>query len=87
MAALLESWTFQVVVVVDDDIDVFNEKEVVWAILTMVDPKRDITMVDNVHTVFTTAMGHNKMIIDATKPLDRAFPERFKIPDRDLQRI
>ncbi len=87
MAALLESWTFQVVVVVDDDIDVFNEKEVVWAILTMVDPKRDITMVDNVHTVFTTAMGHNKMIIDATKPLDRAFPERFKIPDSAMQRI
>ncbi|NLX90458.1 MAG: UbiD family decarboxylase [Firmicutes bacterium] len=87
LAALLESWTFQVVVVVDDDIDVFNEKEVVWAILTMVDPKRDITMVENVHTVFTTAMGHNKMIIDATKPLDRAFPERFRIPESAMQRI
>jgi 2,5-furandicarboxylate decarboxylase 1 len=87
MAALLESWTFQIVVVVDDDIDVFNEKEVVWAILTMVDPKRDITLVDNVHTVFTTAMGHNKMIIDATKPLDKAFPEQFRVPEEAMRRI
>lgn len=87
MAALLESWTFQVVVVVDSDIDVFNEKEVVWAILTMVDPKRDVTLIDNVHTVFTTAMGHNKIVIDATKPLDRAFPERFRIPESAMQRI
>ncbi len=87
MAALLESWTFQAVVVVDDNIDVFNEKEVIWAILTMTDPKRDITMVDNVYTMFTTAMGHNKIIIDATRPLDRAFPECFCVPESAMQRI
>lgn len=33
LAALLESWTFQAVVVVDDDIDVFDEKEVIWRCL------------------------------------------------------
>jgi UbiD family decarboxylase len=87
MAALLESWTFNVVVVVDANIDVFNEKEVIWAVLTMTDPKRDITMVDNVYTMFTTAMGHNKVIIDATKPLDRAFPQRLSVPESAMQRI
>jgi len=87
MAALLESWTIQVVVVVDDNIDVFNEKEVVWAMLAMVDPKRDVTMVDNVYTMFTTAMGHNKIIIDATKPLDRAFPKLLNVPESAMRRI
>ncbi|MDO9535939.1 MAG: UbiD family decarboxylase, partial [Bacillota bacterium] len=68
-------------------IDVFNEKEVVWAMLAMVDPKRDITMVDNVYSMFTTAMGHNKVIIDATKPLDRAFPQLLNVPESAMQRI
>lgn len=87
LSALLESWTFQVVVVVDKDVDVFNEKEVIWSLLTMVDPKRDITVINNVHTVFTTALGHNKIVIDATKPLDKAFPERFKVPESAMQKI
>lgn len=85
LAALLESWTFQVVVVVDADIDVFNEKEVVWALLTMVDPQRDVTYVRNMSTTFTTAMGHNKLVIDATKPLDRAFPTRFRVPPAAME--
>lgn len=87
LAALLESWTFQVVVVVDSNIDVFNEKEVVWAVLTMADPKRDMTMVENAYTVFTTAMGHDKYVIDATRPLDRAFPEQLRVPESAMQRI
>jgi UbiD family decarboxylase len=87
LTALLESWTFQVVVVVDKDINVFNEKEVIWALLTMVDPRRDISIINNVFTVFTTALGHNKIIIDATRPLDRAFPEILKVPDSAMQRI
>lgn len=87
LAALLESWTFQAVVVVDSDIDVFNEKEVVWALLTMVDPQRDITYVRNMSTTFTTAMGHNKVVIDATKPLDRAFPTRFRVPPEAMENI
>jgi 4-hydroxy-3-polyprenylbenzoate decarboxylase len=35
------------VIVVDDDIDVRNWKDVIWAVSTRMDPARDITLVDN----------------------------------------
>jgi 4-hydroxy-3-polyprenylbenzoate decarboxylase len=35
------------IVVVDDDVDVRNWKEVIWAITTRVDPTRDTTLVDH----------------------------------------
>ncbi len=87
LIALNESTTNQVVVVVDDDIDVFNEKEVIWAMVTMVNPDRDITYIRNLYTMFTTAMGHNKVVIDATRPLDRPFPTLFKVPEQVLNSV
>lgn len=88
LCALMESWTFQVAVVVDEDIDVFNEQEVIWAILTYVDPKRDVDVIKNVGTsVFTSAFQHSKVVIDATRPSHVAFPVRFKVPDEALQRV
>jgi UbiD family decarboxylase len=82
LVALNESWTFQTVVVVDEDIDVFNEQEVMWALNTRVDPLRDVTLIKNVgRTVFDTAMAYNKLVIDATKPLDRPFPCVIKVPE------
>ena len=87
LAALLESTNFNYVVVVDSDIDVFNEQEVIWALITMVDPKRDISSCRNMWTQFTVAAGHNKVVIDATKPLDRAFPGRINIPSYAMDRI
>ena len=35
------------IVVVDDDVNIRDWKEVIWAITTRVDPLRDTTMVDN----------------------------------------
>ncbi|HYZ39537.1 MAG TPA: UbiD family decarboxylase domain-containing protein, partial [Stellaceae bacterium] len=35
------------VIVVDDDIDARNWKEVMWAISTRMDPVRDVTLIDN----------------------------------------
>lgn len=87
MVALNESSTNQVIVVVDDDIDVFNEKEVVWALATMVNPERDVTYIRNLYTIFTTAMGHNKLVIDATRPLDRPFPTMLKVPEQVLKSV
>jgi 2,5-furandicarboxylate decarboxylase 1 len=87
LAALQESWTFQVVVVVDDVIDVFNEQDVLWAALVYVDPSRDVDMIHNIPTVFTTQMGYRKVIIDATRPLDRAMPEMNRLPEDVLSRI
>ncbi len=87
LVALNESSTNQVIVVVDDDIDVFNEKEVIWALATMVNPERDVTYIRNLYTVFTTAMGHNKLVIDATRPLDRPFPTMLKVPEQALKTV
>jgi 4-hydroxy-3-polyprenylbenzoate decarboxylase len=35
------------VIVVDDDIDVRNWQEVIWAITTRMDPARDLTILEN----------------------------------------
>ena len=87
LAALLESTNFNYVVVVDSDIDVFDEQQVIWALITMVDPKRDISTLKNMWTQFTTAAAFNKVVIDATKPLDRAFPGRISIPAAAMERF
>jgi 4-hydroxy-3-polyprenylbenzoate decarboxylase len=35
------------VIVVDDDVDVHNWQEVIWAITTRMDPARDLTILEN----------------------------------------
>jgi UbiD family decarboxylase len=87
IAALAESWMFNWVVIVDKHIDVFNEQDVIWAMLTNVDPKRDVDVIQNAYTLFDTAAGYTKLIIDATQPLDRPFPEMLKVPDEAMQRM
>lgn len=80
-------------VIVDEDIDVYNEEEVLWAIATRA--KADnIVIVPQIITdplIPTTydesrlkpgTMG-SKVIIDATKPLQSPFPERV-MPPEDL---
>ena len=81
LAAMLESNFFHWVVVVDEGIDVFNEQEVLWALASYTDPSRDVDMIKNSYTLFNTAAGYQKVVIDATRPLDYPFPERFKVPD------
>ncbi len=87
LAAIQESWTFQVVVVVDDVIDIFDEADVVWATLVNVDPSRDVDMIHNIPTVFTTSLGYSKVLIDATRPLDKAIPEMNRVPKEAMERI
>jgi len=87
MLALNESVQTQAVVVVDEDIDVFNEKEVIWAALTAVNPQRDVDLIRNINTVFTNSFGYNKLIIDATRPLDVAYPAVIKVPDEVMARV
>ena len=87
LAAIQESATFQVAVVVDDVMDVFEEADVVWAALVNVDPTRDIDVINNIPIVFTTAFGHRKILIDATRPFDRTIPEMNRVPRETLDRI
>jgi 2,5-furandicarboxylate decarboxylase 1 len=87
LAAIQESWTFQVAVVVDDIIDVFDEPDVLWSVLVNTDPTRDVDMIQNIQTVFTTQMGYRKVLIDATRPLDRAMPDVNRVPPDAMERI
>ena len=80
------------VVVVDADIDPFNEQEVMWAVATRVQPDNDIDIIRNIKgNTLDPSLVHDirgsKMIIDATKPVDRPFARRLNIPDEAMERI
>jgi 4-hydroxy-3-polyprenylbenzoate decarboxylase len=51
---MLGTWSYlrqfmytKFVIVVDDDVDVHNWQEVIWAITTRMDPARDLTILEN----------------------------------------
>ncbi len=80
------------VVVVDADVDPFNEQEVLWAVATRVQADKDVDILKNVkgNTLDpsqTDDVMTAKMIIDATKPLGRPFAERLRVPDEALARV
>ena len=64
------------IIVVDDDIDIRNWQEVIWAMTTRVDPARDLTLVENTPIDYldfaSTVSGlGSKMGIDATNKVAR----------------
>ena len=77
---LVTSGQLDYVVVVDDDIDIFDEKEVVWAIITRLKISKGVDVIKNMPR-------GDKVIIDATKPLDVPFPEKNKIPDEVMKNV
>lgn len=91
-----EPENFRMIVVVDDDIDVFDEKAVSWAIGTRFDAHQDLQVVprwngpggllptnyayDELGT--RTARMSSAVIVDATKPAPPIrYPERAYVPD------
>lgn len=79
------------VVVVDADIDPFNEEEVLWAVATRVQADEDVDIIKNVkgNVLDPSLKGEiltAKMIIDATRPLSRPFAERIQVPADALER-
>ncbi|HLG69897.1 MAG TPA: UbiD family decarboxylase [Chloroflexota bacterium] len=87
MSALLESWQFNWIVVVDEDIDVFDEQEVLWALYTYTDPSRDVDVLKNQYNIFHSAARDQKIIIDATRPLDTVFTAKINVPAAAMDRI
>ncbi len=79
-------------VVVDEDIDVFNDEEVWWAVATRSQPSDDFDILRNVQgsqldPSQTTEDTMSKLIIDATMPLSRPFAPRLSIPEEVMNRI
>ncbi len=81
------------VVVVDHDVDIFNDRQINWAIATRCQPDRDIAIVTNTRgsdlDPSTKEDGNTaKWGIDATaKPSLAAFTPRHRIPSDVWQRI
>jgi 2,5-furandicarboxylate decarboxylase 1 len=92
MAAFSASNFIKIAIVVDDDIDLTNLKEVMWAISTRVQPESDVQSLTGLQGhVLDPSLRHeikgSGMIIDATKPLDRPFPRRGLVPEEVLRTI
>ena len=78
MQAFVEMPNLKLAVIVDDDIDVFNEREVMWAVATRVHWDKDIEIIREVQS-FRGWLGDAVAIIDATIPLKGEWPVRNEI--------
>ncbi len=84
------------VIVVDDDIDVRNWKDVMWAISTRMDPVRDITLVEKTPIDYLdfaspeSGLG-GKMGLDATNKeppeTHRAWGKKLRMDDATIEKV
>jgi 2,5-furandicarboxylate decarboxylase 1 len=90
-AAIAADMLLKHVVIVDDDIDVFDEEAVLWAVSNRFQADRDLVVIANAQGSEldpTAGPGgvNAKMGIDATKPLT-GFPPPLRVPDEVMNRI
>ncbi len=86
MAAFVEMPNLKFCVVVDDDVDVFDEREVLWAMATRTWWDQDLEVVRQVQS-FRGWLGSAVAFVDATKPRNRPFPQRNDLPQDVLARL
>ena len=93
MAALGTEFYTKYIIVVDEDVDIFDMNDVMWAVATRVKAERDIVFIpgskgaildptSDPETFTVTKMG-----IDATRPLGKDFAERLTISDEQRERV
>jgi UbiD family decarboxylase len=87
MAAFGTEFYTKHIIVVDDDVDIFDTNDVMWAVATRVRPDKDIFFIPGAKAAILdpTSDPENftvtKVGIDATKPVGRDFAERLVIAD------
>jgi 2,5-furandicarboxylate decarboxylase 1 len=80
------------VIVVDDDVDIFDLNDVMWALATRVRAEKDIFFIPGAKAAIldpTSDPQHftvTKMGIDATRPSGRDFAERLVISEEQRAR-
>ena len=93
MAALGTEFYTKYIIVVDEDVDIFDMNDVMWAVATRVKADKDIMFIpgskgaildptSDPETFTVTKMG-----IDATKPLGKDFAERLTISEQQRARV
>ena len=87
MATLGTELYTKYVIVVDDDVDIFNINDVMWAVATRVRAEKDIIFIPGAKGAILDPTSDpetftlTKMGIDATRPTGRDFAERLTISD------
>jgi 2,5-furandicarboxylate decarboxylase 1 len=92
LAVLASGNLIKQVIVVDDDIDVFDAQQVMWAISTRVRAGDDLTilkglqgsLLDPSHPGFGTTTG---FVIDGTWPVGQPRPPMARVPDEAIARF
>jgi UbiD family decarboxylase len=93
MAALGTEFYCKCVIVVDEDVDIFDLSDVMWAVATRVRAERDLVFVPRAMGAVldpTSDPADNtltKIGIDATKPQGADFAERLTIADAQRTRV
>ena len=90
-AAFAADMLLKHVVIVDEDIDVFDEEQVLWAVSNRFQADKDLVVIANAQgSELDPSAGpggvNAKMGLDATKPLD-GFPPELRVPDEIMRRI
>ena len=98
LAAFVTDPNIKLVICVDDDVDVFNETQVLWALAMRFQADRDLVIIPNIigSHLNPTAYGYNRMekgpmetklIFDATKPMPPYdFPKEAQAPGQSAQK-
>ena len=93
MAALGTEFYVKTIVVVDEDVDIFNLSDVMWAVSTRARADKDITLIHGAMGAILDPTSDpedhtlTKVGIDATKPTGRDFAERLTISDDQRARV
>jgi len=81
--------SLKLVVVVDEDVNIFDDREVFWAMATRMQADSDIDVIRNAMGAILDPSNHAgltaKMIIDATRPAG-GFPKRHTLPEDAVAR-
>lgn len=95
MASFISDWHIKFVVAVDEDVDIYSDQEVLWAIATRTQPHRRFFVIpecmgaslDPTVSLESSKPVTSKMGIDATRPYGEPFSEVCEVPLDLLQEI
>ena len=93
LAALGTEFYVKTVIVVDEDVDIFNLSDVMWAVITRTRAEQDIIYIQGAMGAILDPTSDpeshtlTKVGVDATKPMGRDFAQRLTISEKQRARI
>lgn len=99
LTALGGDQLLKLAIIVDDDVDVHDETQVLWAVATRVQADKDVVVIPECHVVELDPSAYDikdrtirgalnaKWLIDATKPVGLPFQERADVPEEVWKKI